>query len=47
MRLLKYFILKSERDADDNINVISELMSLIENEGQVDSQREDWISTMV
>lgn len=47
MRLLKYFILKSERDADDNINVISELMSLIENEGQIDSQREDWVSTMV
>lgn len=47
MRLLKYFILKSERDADDNINVISELMTLIENEGQTDAQREDWMSTMV
>lgn len=47
MRLLKYFILKSERDADDNINVISELMSLIENAGQINSQREDWMSTMV
>lgn len=47
MRLLKYFILKSERDADDNINVISELMSLIENAGQTNSQREDWMSTMV
>lgn len=47
MRLLKYFILKSERDADDNINVISELMSIIENEGQTDTKREDWISTMV
>lgn len=47
MRLLKYFILKSERDADDNINVISELMSLIENAGQENSQREDWMSTMV
>lgn len=47
MRLLKYFILKSERDADDNINVISELMSIIENEGQTDIKREDWISTMV
>lgn len=47
MRLLKYFILKSERDADDNINVISELMTLIENEGQVDTQRDDWMSTMV
>ena len=47
MRLLKYFILKSERDADDNVNVISELMTLIENEGQIDAQRDDWISTMV
>lgn len=47
MRLLKYFILKSEKDADDNINVISELMTLIENEGQINSQRDDWMSTMV
>lgn len=47
MRLLKYFILKSERDADDNINVISELMTLIENEGQTDTHRDDWMSTMV
>ena len=47
MRLLKYFILKSEKDADDNINVISELMSFIENEGQLDSERNDWMSTMV
>ena len=47
MRLLKYFILKSERDADDNVNVISELMTLIENEGQTDAQRDDWMSTMV
>lgn len=47
MRLLKYFILKSERDADDNVNVISELMSLIENEGQTETQKEDWMSTMV
>lgn len=47
MRLLKYFILKSEKDADDNINIISELMSLIENEGQDNTKREDWMSTMV
>lgn len=47
MRLLKYFILKSEKDADDNINVISELMSFIENEGQLDSERNDWMSTMI
>lgn len=47
MRLLKYFILKSERDADDNVNVISELMSLIENEGQIDKNRDDWVSTLI
>lgn len=47
MRLLKYFILKSERDADDNVNVISELMTLIENEGQTEVRRYDWMSTMV
>ena len=47
MRLLKYFILKSERDADNNVNVISELMTLIENEGQTEVRRDDWMSTMV
>lgn len=46
MRLLKYFILKSERDADDNVNVISELMTLIENAGQ-ENRRDDWGSVMV
>lgn len=47
MRLLKYFILKSEKDYDNNINVISDLMTLIENEGQIEEQRNDWISTMI
>lgn len=47
MRLLKYFILKSERDADDNVNVISELMTLIENEGQIDAKRDNWMSTII
>lgn len=47
MRLLKYFILKTERDADDNVNVVSEFMSLIENEGQTEVRRDDWMSTMV
>jgi hypothetical protein len=47
MRLLKYFILKAEKDADDNVNIISELMSLIENEGQLNSQKDDWMSTIV
>ncbi len=47
MRLLKYFILKTEKDVDGNVNVISELMTLIENEGQLESQREDWMSSIV
>lgn len=47
MRLLKYFILKTEKDADGNVNVISELMTLIENEGQLETQREDWMSSIV
>lgn len=47
MQLLKYFILKSVKDADGNVDVKSELMSIIENSGQVNNQRDDWMSTMV
>lgn len=47
MQLLKYFILKSVKDADGNIDIKSELMSIIENSGQLDAQREDWVSNMV
>ena len=47
MQLLKYFILKSVRDADGNVEVKSELMSIIENSGQVNTQRDDWMSTMI
>ena len=47
MQLLKYFILKSVKDADDNVDIKSELMSLIENSGQLDAQRDDWVSNMV
>lgn len=47
MRLLKYFILKAVRDEDGNIEVVSEFMNLIENEGQIDSYREDWKSTLI
>ncbi len=46
MQLLKYFILKSVRDADGNVEVKSELMSLIENKGQIDSQKDEWMSTL-
>ena len=47
MQLLKYFILKSVKDADGNVDVKSELMSIIENSGQVSTQRDDWMSTMI
>ena len=47
MQLLKYFILKSVKDADGTVDIKSELMSIIENSGQLDAQREDWVSNMV
>ena len=47
MQLLKYCILKSVKDADGNVDIKSELMSIIENSGQLDAQREDWVSNMV
>ena len=47
MQVLKYFILKSVKDADGNVDIKSELMSIIENSGQLDAQREDWVSNMV
>ena len=47
MQLLKYFILKSLKDADGNVDIKSELMSLIENSDQIDAQRDDWVSNMI
>lgn len=47
MQLLKYFILKSVKDADGNTDIKSELMSIIENKDQIDEQRTDWVSNMV
>ena len=47
MQLLKYFILKSVKDADGNVDIKSELMSIIENSSQLDAQKEDWVSNMV
>lgn len=46
MRLLKYFILKSEKDDDGNIVVVTDLMAYIENEADMDSLREDWTSSL-
>lgn len=45
MRLLKYFILKSVKDADDNVNIVSDMMALIENEGQ-ENTNNDWTAEM-
>lgn len=47
MQLLKYFILKTVRDEDGNVDVKSEFMSLIENEGQDELLREDWANTLI
>ena len=46
MRLLKYFILKSEKDDDGNIVVVTDLMAYIENEADMNSLREDWTSSL-
>jgi hypothetical protein len=46
MRLLKYFILKSEKDEDGNVVVVTDLMAYIENEADMDSLREDWTSSL-
>lgn len=47
MQLLKYFLLKTVRDEDSNVDIKSEFMSLIENENQVNLQREEWTSTLI
>lgn len=46
MRLLKYFILKTEKDADGNIKVTSDLMTLIENSGQENIDN-DWTTRTI
>lgn len=46
MRLLKYFILKNIKDADNNVELVSDFMSLIENEGQEDANN-DWTIKLV
>lgn len=47
MQLLKYFILKAGRDEDGNVEVKSEFMSLIQNEGQENIVRENWETTLI
>jgi hypothetical protein len=46
MRLLKYFILKTDKDADGNIKVTSDLMALVENSDQ-ESIDNDWTSRTI
>ena len=46
MRLLKYFILKTEKDADGNIKITSDLMALIENSGQENTDN-DWTTRTI
>jgi len=45
MRLLKYFILKIEKDSDNNAVFHSDLMEIIENEDEQPNQ--DWTTTLV
>lgn len=47
MQLLKYFILKTPVNADGAVEFRSDFMSYIDNEGQEEQLREDWISEMV
>lgn len=46
MRLLKYFIFKTDRDADGNTTFTSELMSLIENE-DTEVVTKDWTTILI
>lgn len=47
MQLLKYFLFKTVRDADGNTEIKSEFMSRIENKGQEEEMRQDWLSTLI
>jgi hypothetical protein len=47
MQLLKYFILKTPTNASGDVELRSDFMSYIDNEGHEEQLREDWMSTMV
>jgi hypothetical protein len=48
MPLLKYFILKTVKDADDNTVIKSELMNLLENEDySPTNSNSDWTGTLI
>lgn len=46
MRTLKYFIFKDARGLEGNVENTSELLTYIENEGQEETFRNDWTSTL-
>lgn len=46
MRLLKYFIFKEELNAANEVEGTSELLTYIENEGQEEVLKNDWISSL-
>lgn len=47
MRLLKYFILKTDKLGEEGITQISELASFLENKGQESEQNTDWTTNLV
>ena len=47
MQLLKYFILKTPTNASGDVELRSDFMSYVDNEGQGEQLREDWMSNMV
>lgn len=47
MQLLKYFILKTPTNASGDVELRSDFMSYVDNEGQEEQLREDWMSNMV
>lgn len=46
MRLLKYFIYKIEIK-DGKEELVSEMAAMLENEGELEAARQDWMSTMI
>ena len=46
MQLLKYFILKTATNANGDVELRSDFMSYIDNEGQENQLEEDWTSTL-
>ena len=47
MQLLKYFILKTPTNASGDVELRSDFMSYVDNEGHEEQLREDWMSSMI